>query len=278
MYRLIVSDLDGTLLDEAMNVSDENVDAIKKMSQKNVFFVPSSGRTLSEFPKALTDNPDIRYIIHSIGAVIYDKVEKRPIYNACIPNPLMRKIMDIIYSYDCYVTVRYDGDVYVDKNEQTHEKYERYHVCAPHVKVVRTYGKFIDDFEKTFRETDNVEVLAVFFKDLNELEECKKRLLEAGDLIVAKCWGYNLEISSAKAGKGNTLLKLAELLDIPVFDTIAVGDSGNDSTMLTAAGLGLAVSNASDDAKAVCDEIICSNDEHIVKYIYDNYIVKENLS
>lgn len=277
MYRLIVSDLDGTLLDKDMNVSEENLEAIAQMDKNGVFFVPSSGRTLSEIPKALVENPHIRYIIHSNGAVIYDKVENRPIYRACIQNPLIRKIMDIIYSYDCFVTVRCDGEVYVDKNEQSKEKYEYYHVCAPHVEVVGTYGKFIENFEETFRNTDNIEVFAVFFRNLSDLEECKKKLQEAGGLIVAHCWDCNLEISSAAAGKGNTLAKLAELIGVPVPYTVAVGDSGNDITMLEKAGLGLAVKNASDDAKAVCDEIICSNDEHIAKYIY-NYIVKENLS
>ncbi len=272
MYKIVCSDLDGTLLDENMNVSSENLDAIAQMDEKGVLFVPSSGRTLSEIPKALTDNPHIRYIIHSIGAVIYDNVKKRTVYRACLPNPLIREIMDIIYSYDCYVTVRCDGDVYVDKNEQSHEKYEYYHVCAPHIEVVGTYGKLIDNFEETFRNADNVEVFSVFFRNLCELEECKKRLIEAGNLIVAHCWNSNLEISSVDAGKGNTLAKLAEITGVPVSRTIAVGDSGNDVTMLEAAGLGLAVKNASDDATAVCDEIICSNEEHIASYINEHYL------
>ena len=272
MYKIVCSDLDGTLLDANMNVSSENLDAIVQMDKKDVLFVPSSGRTLSEMPKALIDSSHIRYIIHSIGAVIYDKVEKRPVYRACIQNPLIRKIMDIIYSYDCYVTVRYNGEVYVDKNEQSDEKYEYYHVCAPHIEVVGTYGKFIDDFEETFRNADNIEVFAVFFRNFDDLKECQKRLIEAGELIVAHCWENNLEISSAAAGKGNTLVKLAELLGIPVSDTIAVGDSGNDVTMLEAAGMGLAVENASESAKTAADGIICSNEEHIVQYILDKYL------
>ena len=83
---------------------------------------------------------------------------------------------------------------------------------------------------------------------------------------------YNLEIMSTKAGKGNALSALADMLKIQRSKTISIGDSGNDITSIESAGLGLAVSNATDSLKAVADDIICSNEEHIVAYVLENFV------
>jgi len=58
-----------------------------------------------------------------------------------------------------------------------------------------------------------------------------------------------------------------------VEETIAVGDSTNDMTMIQAAGLGLAMENAVPELKAAADAIICSNQEHGIDYILRNYIM-----
>ena len=74
------------------------------------------------------------------------------------------------------------------------------------------------------------------------------------------------------AGKGNALYALAEHLNIPYEQTIAVGDSTNDSQMVEMAGLGLAMDNAFDELKAIADETICNNEHHAIDYILKNYI------
>jgi len=102
--------------------------------------------------------------------------------------------------------------------------------------------------------------------------ECKEFFVKHPDLLVAQSHKYNLEVFGKNAGKGNAGLKLAEILGIDKKDTIAVGDSTNDYTMIKAAGLGLAMENAVDELKAVADTIICNNDRHSAKYILDNYI------
>ena len=45
-------------------------------------------------------------------------------------------------------------------------------------------------------------------------------------------------------------------------ETVAIGDAPNDREMLRLAGLGVAVSNAAPELRAVADETVCSNEEH----------------
>ena len=71
-YKIIASDLDGTLLYDVVSVSEENYKAIAEYNKMGGQLVPASGRCFYEMPKALIDCPDVRYYISSNGAVITD--------------------------------------------------------------------------------------------------------------------------------------------------------------------------------------------------------------
>ena len=78
------------------------------------------------------------------------------------------------------------------------------------------------------------------------------------------------EILPKGVDKGTVLLKMAEVLGIERSKTVAVGDYDNDVAMIEKAGVGIAVANASPDAKAVANHITVSNEEHaIAKIISD---------
>jgi hydroxymethylpyrimidine pyrophosphatase-like HAD family hydrolase len=78
------------------------------------------------------------------------------------------------------------------------------------------------------------------------------------------------EILPKGVNKGSVIPKLAEHLHVDMKRTVAVGDYNNDIPMLISAGIGIAVSNACDAAKAAADMITVSNEEHaIAKIIYD---------
>ena len=66
-YKILCSDLDGTLLNSDSEISAENLAAIQAVAEKGVFFVPSTGRTFAELPQQLREHPSIRYIIYSNG-------------------------------------------------------------------------------------------------------------------------------------------------------------------------------------------------------------------
>lgn len=269
-YKIVASDLDGTLLDSNGNISVENFEAIKRITDKGVYFVPASGRTLKEMPKDLIENKNIRYIIYSNGAVVYDKITGEKI-TLCIPDDIKNKLFDLFFSCDCHVTVRFDGMGYVDKNMQTESHFKYYQINPEHKGVILDYAKYCDDFETVCRNCEDVEVISVFFKDLKDRDECISVINKSGTLGYANIYENNLEIFSLAAGKGNALKALCEKIGCDIDKAIATGDSDNDAMMLKMAGVGLAPSNAPQRIKDVADCVICSNDEHVAKYIYENY-------
>lgn len=273
-YKIVASDLDGTLVNTKMQITQENLNAITELNRYGVFFVPATGRTLCEIPPILRDNPDIRYIIYSNGAAFVDKLtDKR--YVMSIPNDIIKYVLDVINSYEVYVTLRQNGISYVDKRHQNEKDREYYNVHIIHCKVMDEAATFLDDFTPFTYSLSDVESISIFFHNDEDIEKCREKLNATGLLRIADGWPHNLEIFFKDAGKGNCLRELAKTAGVDISETIGVGDSDNDSTLISTAGLGLGVSNSTDGIKAIADELICSNDEHAIEYILNHYIANK---
>jgi len=269
-YRLIASDLDGTLFNTKGQISDENYEAIKTLYNMGVYFVPTSGRSYGEMPKVLKDNPYIRYYIGSDGGTIYDK-KTDTTHSLCLPEKLSHFVLDKFFEYPVNMMVHADNNSYVDADMHNADDYRAHNYSESWIEFTFETNIPTKNF-KEFAYTKNVELFCTFFKNYNELLECKEFFAKHPELLVAQSHKYNLEVFWKNAGKGNAVLKLAEILGIDQKETIAVGDSTNDLTMIQAAGLGLVMENAVDELKAVADTVICNNDQHSTKYILDNYI------
>jgi len=270
-YKIVASDLDGTLLNDKSEISPENFHAINELTKNGIHFVPASGRTLSEIPEELRDNANIRYIIYSNGAVVFDKETGERILT-CIDNCQIQKILDILYSYESHITIRCNGESFVDANVQAEKDHDYYNINKEHRFTIYDFAIYLDDFKNFCYAADHVEVLAVYFHSYDEMMDCKKKLAEFENLRVVEGSKFCLEIVNVNAGKGNALRYLADMLNIDYSETISIGDSDNDNSIAQTAALGLAVSNACDSLKKVADKIICSNNEHVVQYVLSNFI------
>ena len=101
-YKIVACDLDGTLLNSNLEVSSENLNGINDLKKMGVDFVPSSGRTICEIDLKIINNPNIRYIIYSNGAGIYDKVnDKKELL--CMTRTELLTAYNIIKKYPCYI-------------------------------------------------------------------------------------------------------------------------------------------------------------------------------
>lgn len=271
-YKIVASDLDGTLFNTAVEVSKENREAIREMDARGVHFVPSSGRAYTEIPDKVKSIPEARYIITADGATVYDQKLKKQVYTCWMDKELSKLVLDMLNEYDTMLTVRNNGISYVDIQKHAWETYGEYRLTGNYKKFIYEFDRPIENFDAFCYDLPAIEMICVFFKSDREMAECRERLLATGKVQVASSEPYNLEIFDLNAGKGNTLLKLAELLGIDGKDTIGVGDSLNDLDNIRKAGLGLAMENACEVLKTEANKIICNNDQHAMKYILENFI------
>lgn len=149
--------------------------------------------------------------------------------------------------------------------------YHYYKIDENYIDVIDKTRIGIDDLSSAVDLFDKTELLNVFLRI-----RMKEKLLWK---IKAFWWYYfttsmtnNIEITAENVSKGSALSKLGELIGAKSNEIIAAGDSKNDLPMFEFAGLPIAAGNASDEIKSITKNTACSNNESIVKYIYDNYI------
>jgi len=264
-YKMVTCDLDGTLLSGNLTLSEENKRAIEEFKKIGVPFVPCTGRTRGEFPE-VANNPDIRYLIYSNGAAIFDKETKEYILNG-FSDETKKRIFEVIPPYNAFPLVHADSRAVIDGKLNPKD----YPLNATVSEIVEKYTTPLDDFEKEILEFPNMECVSIFFKNEEDCKACREELLKDESLMVAEGWHCNIEVFSKNAGKASAVKILADKLGIEIKDVISIGDSDNDLNAIKLAGLGISVSNGTDELKAAADEIGCSNDEHIAEYVLNKY-------
>ena len=272
-YKIVASDLDGTLLNKEQTVSEENFRAISEMNRLGVEFVPTTGRGMNEIDRSLINSPDIRYIITSNGAVLFDKNIGKPLLTRYVSKDSVHLILEALRPYNVFIAVHEGGTTYFDKNKYNPEFMNLCGIDAYYGHILSQHAEAVEDFESFLLSSDEMELICIFFEPDKGARTCKQIFEDSGKLCAANPHANYLEVYSSEAGKGKTLAAFAEKLGVDIADVIAVGDSNNDSTMIQEAGLGLAVANACDALKELADQTICDNSEHIAKYVLENYII-----
>lgn len=271
-YKLFACDLDGTLLDDNSNVSKDNFDAIEQMTKDGIEFALCTGRTFYEIPQSLRDFQSIRYIIYSDGSVIYDKKKNKNVYEHYIDMQTLIRLYNLLSSYDTMIEFYENKEPKTDKSKLNINSYHYYKIDENYIDVIDKTRIGIDDLSSAVDLFDKTELLNVFFKNSDERKNCFEKLKHFDDIIFTTSMTNNIEITAENVSKGSALSKLGELIGAKSNEIIAAGDSKNDLPMFEFAGLPIAAGNASDEIKSITKNTACSNNESIVKYIYDNYI------
>ena len=269
-YKLIATDLDGTLLNGEGHVSEENLAALHALNEKGVALSVATGRTRSEIPPEVLACEDFRYLIYANGSVVEDR-ESGERMTACIKPAVIGQMMDIFADYALHITARSEGRCFYDKEYPLKENEAFYRIDPNHVSCVGEYGEATADFEAFVRGLSEVEVFSVYFHDDKEREACGRRLAALGSLYITSICDTNFEIFDLAAGKDRALLRLAEHIGVKQAETMTLGDSCNDLSMTRASGLGLATANAQKALMDEADGVICSNEEHVMRFVLEHY-------
>ena len=270
--KLIAFDLDGTLLDDDKHLPPENLAALQAAHAQGIFLVPATGRILKALPEELLAPGLFRYFIFANGALVYDLQEQQALYRARIEPELAVRLctyMDTLpVLYDCY-----RGDC----SYMTQWMYDRapeFFETEPHIlKLVKSLRRPVPDLKQKIQEDGlPLEKLQMFFRPEHMDERARQLELVPQlfpELIASSSLRNNIEINSARAGKGNALRALCEKLDLDTSESVAFGDGLNDADMLRAAGRGCAMQNAVPAVKEAADVTVeTNNDAGVGKEIF----------
>ena len=258
--KLILLDLDGTLLTGDKQISPTNYDALERCAANGVHIVPSTGRFYSGMPQVVRDLPFVRYVVAVNGAQVYDVKEDKVLCREEIPLEAAFRVFDALdrlpVIYDCYM-----GGFGYDSVEM-YERIDEF-ISDPRVNaMVKGTRKPVPDLRVFLREQGRpLQKLQMFFKDMErravELERLPKLF---PDLTVTSSITNNIEINAKNANKGEALRFLCRHLGLSIEESMSFGDSSNDLSMIVAAGTGVAMANADQALLDAADYVTDTND------------------
>ena len=259
--KLMLTDLDGTLLRDDKSLSPANRAALEAASAAGCQVVVATGRLLRAIPQALLDLPFLRYFILMNGAQVLDRETGQVLYRCEIPLSTVQGVLMLVEPLDCTVDCFQNG-----RGIMARKYYDRLEYYIPDA-VSRTMARHnrtpVDDLWTALQAGGpTVQKIQMYFPHL-ELRPQVSALLhqEVPDLIQGISMPGNLELNASGASKGIALRVLCQVLGIDPLDTIAFGDGTNDLSMLQAAGVGVAMANAAPETRQAADLIAPSNQE-----------------
>ena len=273
--KLILTDLDGTLLRDDKSLSPANRAALVRAAAQGAEVVVATGRFFGGIPRELLELPFLRYFILMNGAKIYDRREDRVLYRSEIPLAQAERVMDLLEPLDCTVDC-YQNDV--GWMERRYFDHLDYYVTDPVSRaMVRSHRRPVDDLRAQVRAGgDTVQKMQAYFPHL-ELRPRVMALLrrEVPGVVQSVSLPTNLELNAAGATKGAALAALCRALGVDPLDTAAFGDGTNDVSMLAAAGVGVAMANGAPETRQAADLVTVSNQEDGVALVLDRWFAAE---
>lgn len=263
--KLVALDLDGTLFNSNGEITQKTKEEIKRFTGRGVHVVISTGRPYNGVPFEQTQGLGIDYAITTNGAAIYQISTNHCVYENCMEFEVVGPIIKFLTGLEIHIDTYIDGEGFTP--QRCREDLKRLpfagamkdYILATRTPVEDLYAYVRDCGKKVQKMTLN------FYPqpDGTRLHRDEVfRFLTANPSIETVCGGFqNLEFSKSGVNKGEGLLHLAGLLGISAEETMAIGDSGNDYSIIKAAGIGVAMGNASDDIKEAADYITASNEE-----------------
>lgn len=266
--KLIALDLDGTALNSERNLTEKTAAVIRVAIANGIHVVFCTGRTLPELRILLNQLPEIRYLVCGNGSGVLDLTTGNIIYENKLSYPLQEKILEVLSGRDVMLELFLGPDVFVDLS--CLENLNHY-VFDSFQKVVRESRTPTEDIRALIRATKApADKLHVFFHTESERREVWDALKPL-DLQLSSSLQNNLEINSSTADKGEGLRQLCRYLHVSPDETMAVGDNSNDYTMMTFAGLSVAMENSIPEVRRMADCITKSNDADGVAFAIEQY-------
>ena len=267
-YRFLVLDLDGTLTNSQKVITPRTKEVLMRAQEKGVCLVLASGRPthgIVHLAEELELNKYGGYILAFNGAKIIEVHGMKTVFDQHIERKYYREIIDFSKEYGVDI-LTYQGDEILLTNKEN-----------PYAKIeARITGMTLrqeDDLEKAIQEDVPKFILLGNGDDayLADVEQKMKDKFQE-NLSISRSEAFFLEVMAKGIDKAKSLERLLEIKNATKEEMIVCGDGYNDLSMISFAGLGVAMGNAVDGVKNVADYVTLSNDEDGVAKVVEEFI------
>lgn len=265
--KLIISDIDDTLVLKHHPISELTKSTIKKLQSGGIRFAMCSGRPIFQLREYVEnwqmDDPD--FFVGLNGCHIYDSASNKDHHFNLLKKEWLREIAELMEPFDANISM------YID-TKQVFSKSDDYYLSS---KARTKYPcKVVADIDELFQQ-DNAKIMFRIRRE--QMAEVEKHVSEhpSDKYHGFKTGPMTFEFNHIDCNKSYGLVKICELMKISTEDAWAFGDTSNDNQMLRAARLGICLKNGSQDTKDIADVITeypCDQDG------LANFLIKELLS
>ena len=262
-YKLVAIDLDDTLLDNDLRISQRVQAVIQAARQQGVQVTLATGRMFrSALPYAEQLDLNLPLITYQ-GALIKNSRSEEVLYHRPVPTELVRPVAEKVKSFGYHLQMYFEDQVCMEKLTTEGQAY----VDLAGVKVT-----LVSDLIASCPEPTKILISNYEEARLDELAEVLQA--EFGEqLYITKSKPYYLELLHPEATKGKALRVVADYFGIPQEAVIAIGDSFNDLDMIDYAGLGVVMGNARPEIKQHGDYVTATNEDDGVAEVIERFIL-----
>lgn len=273
-YPIFFSDMDGTLLDDSKNISDAVYHAIDDYTKAGGRLVLSSGRPIDsilETKEKLKLSYSNMYVIAYNGGMLYDCDAKRTLLEEHISLSDIQTVLNLAREMGIHCQTYSDTHILSESDND--------YICAyrKNIHLPLLVKKEIPAYLTSINQTP-FKLLAI---------DKDRQILDKFNMAVEKETNQRLyalysakypdviysEIIPKQTSKGRAIAFLCDYLHIPAQNSVAAGDAGNDSSMLQAAGIGIAMKNAEASVKAIADYVTTkTNNEDGILEVFEKWL------
>jgi Cof subfamily protein (haloacid dehalogenase superfamily) len=257
MMKMIVADMDGTLLKNDLSVSERTLQAIRRIRDRGIRFAVATGRPdqlMKEYVDLLgLTEPIILYNGTVIGHPFQDERLFERVFDKDAIRPVLERLeadgsVYMVYTKDCILSKPNDRVRFFQaRNERLEER-------------LRSVFKVPSSIDEILMD-HAVHKILVIEKDFAKFQALQAWFDGKREFSVAVSQKSFLDINPPSTSKGEALRMLARHYGIDPLDVVAFGDQENDVSMFEAAGIGVAMGNASEAVKTAADQTTLSNEE-----------------
>ena len=264
-YKMLVVDMDDTLLTDNHEISSENKEMLLKAQEMGVYVVLASGRPTSamiEFAKELQCDVNNSFMISFNGSVITDLKEDKILFEHSLTKEQIHSLYDFSQQNNTHIITYIDGQIISEKHSE-------------YIDIEKNITGLKLNIVSSFKDTVTTSAVKCILLEEPEYLKSVETVLKAAmpDLSICMSKPFFLEAAPNGIDKGASIKILAEKLNIHQSEIIAVGNAGNDLTMVQFAGLGVWVDNVDLELRHFADVIVASNNNHGVAEVVRRFIL-----
>lgn len=246
MIQLVALDLDGTLIGDDLVISSRVRRAIAAAQERGVTVALATGRMLDATLPFARDLGISAPLICYQGGLIQAPDSDVPLYRATMERALVREMLEWQAQHGWHVVLYADNDVFVAERQYP----EAFYRALLGERLI-----WADDLLPVIEQHEPVKFIIAAKPPEADRIEAEMRCHFEGRMEVVRSHEMFVEGNPLGVSKGDALKRLAAHLDIPQAQVMAVGDQGNDASMIAWAGVGVAMGGGSPAAQAVADWI-----------------------